>query len=205
MSWFYLAPLNALCAVLCYLTNWLVVAFSNEEGNLPGVLRYWQTWDDSLDVEWYVKERLPKFLRYDFDKHYKTGRMATPELSALGQDRGCVTLIDPYFTVKERIQRYFCRALWLYRNNGYGFAFYLFGRDVVGENVARKVKRDGEFFDVRTKDGQGAWGWHIEWPITKHLATKIYIGWKIGDNPYTGTRRAMLADRLIAFKLIRGK
>ena len=201
MSWFILAPLNFLCTILCYLTNWIVVLFANEVGDLPGFLKYWQTWDDSIDVEWHIKEEVPEIFRYDFDRHYVSDRMTTEELSRLGRDRGCVRLIDPHFTIKERIQRYVCRTMWLYRNCAYGFAFYVFGRDVKGENVImRKSIRVDDFFDIRTTDNHGAWGWHIDWPITKHIATKLYIGWKIGDDKYAGTRRAMIAIRIIASK-----
>lgn len=41
--------LQLLCMVVCYLTNWLVLLFADEQGELPGLLRMWQTWDDTLD------------------------------------------------------------------------------------------------------------------------------------------------------------
>ena len=51
------------------LTNWLVVLFADEQGELPGLLRMWQTWDDTLDNRTDVG-RMPACLRYDWDDHY---------------------------------------------------------------------------------------------------------------------------------------
>lgn len=59
MVWLIYYPLNFLCSILCYLTNWLVVFFADERGELDGAFHLWQTWDDSLDVEWFVKETVP--------------------------------------------------------------------------------------------------------------------------------------------------
>lgn len=44
-----------LCAmVIAYLTNPIVVLFADEYGNLPKCLRFWQTYDNCLDVSWMI-------------------------------------------------------------------------------------------------------------------------------------------------------
>lgn len=135
------AQLNILLMLFCYITNPIVVLFADETGELHSFLRYWQTWDDSLDPAFFVKKKVPKFLRYDYDRHYQEYWGTTRDLAKLGRDRCFVKLLDKHFTVKERIQRYFCRVLWLTRNCGYGFAFYTFGRKVVGKKCDRKIYR----------------------------------------------------------------
>ena len=128
MIYFPLAILNIVVSILCYITNPIVVFFADEVGELHGFLKNWQTWDDSLDVRFMVVEKVPSIFRYDFDSKYISSRepLSDPKY---GRDKGCVILKpNAVFSIKEKIQRYFCRLLWLYRNNAYGFAFYFFGR-----------------------------------------------------------------------------
>ena len=70
MSWLLYVCLDLIFTVLCYLTNWFVVIFADEKGQLPKVFKLWQTYDNPLDIRWQVLEVVPKFLRYDFDSHY---------------------------------------------------------------------------------------------------------------------------------------
>lgn len=65
------AVLQILCMILCYLTNWLVVLFSDEEGELSGIFHMWQTWDDTLDNPSFINNSLPKFLNYGWHSHYE--------------------------------------------------------------------------------------------------------------------------------------
>lgn len=62
--------LQIICMILCYLTNWLVVLFSNEEGELSSIFHLWQTWDDTLDNPSFINNSLPKFLNYGWHSHY---------------------------------------------------------------------------------------------------------------------------------------
>ena len=55
------APLNILLMLFCYITNPIVVLFADETGELHSFLRYWQTWDDSLDPAFFVKRKVPKY------------------------------------------------------------------------------------------------------------------------------------------------
>ena len=197
MKWILYFPLNTVFTILCYLTNWAVTPFADERGELHGFLRYWQTWDDSLDVDWFVKEKVWKIFRYDFDKHYKPSREHTPELDKYNRTKGCVIIIDDNFTIIERIQRYFCRTLWLYRNNSYGFAFWWFGIDSEWDKLTDKmVKHDnGDWYEIVTGPGF----WSMPWKFTGQFwIISWYLGWKL--YPYEGLTRSMIAGRIILRK-----
>ncbi len=43
MSWLLYVCLDLIFTVLCYLTNWFVVIFADEKGQLPKVFKLWQT------------------------------------------------------------------------------------------------------------------------------------------------------------------
>lgn len=139
MSWLLYVCLDLIFTVLCYLTNWFVVIFADEKGQLPKVFKLWQTYDNPLDIRWQVLEVVPKFLRYDFDSHY----IYHYEMKGDGYMRpGFVQLWYNDFTKKERVQRYFCRLLWL-RNlitsNGLAMfpAFSPRGPSTTASNTAR--------------------------------------------------------------------
>jgi hypothetical protein len=186
MIWFIAFPLNVICSIICYLTNWLVVLFADERGELHGLWRLWQTWDDTLDVDWFVKGSVPKWLRYDFDKHYVSTRETTDMLKIYNRDKGAVISLGVPWTRKERLQRYICRVLWLTRNCGYGFAFWLFGIDHTGINLAH-IK--GSWYDIYYDD--------FCWQFTGKLWTaQIMAGWKL-DTDSTKRTRSMIAGRII--------
>lgn len=197
MKWILFFPLNTFFTILCYLTNWLVTPFCDERGELHGFLRYWQTWDDTCDVDWFVKEKVPRFLRYDYDRHYKHTTEVTPELARYNREKGCVIVLDDNFTIKERIQRYFCRTLWLYRNCSYGFAFYLFGidADYTQLNVKRKDYKNKDWYEIVT--GRGCWC--NPWKFTGQFGwISFYLGWKLYG--WNGPTRYMIAGRIILRK-----
>ena len=183
-----------LTTVLCYLTNPLVVLFADENGELHGILRYWQTWDDSLDSAYFMRDVVPvKFpsFNYDYPKHYVHHIDTTDELAALGRERNYSTLIKP-LSEKERLQRYVCRVLWLYRNNAYGFSFWLLGRDVYGEDMV--IESTGDVVRGHERYGD-AWIYKNDAHICGWLYWKIFLGWKI-DYHSPKKKRAMLANRI---------
>lgn len=200
LKYFIFLPLNLICMVICYITNPFVVLFANEIGELPKIFKLWQTWDGSIDDRVYVTEDCPKWCRYDFYKHYKQYR--APVYG--NREKRCVELIDPNFTVKERILRYICRVFWLSRNCGYGFAYYLFGVTVNGKNmklVYGKYQKDegrkGELWVEKNKNILLA-------PFTikndllffnNKLEFNWYLGWKISTSFYE-SHRAMIANRI---------
>ena len=105
--------------IIAYITNPIVLLFANEVGNLPPILKWWDNWDDCLDIDWMIYEHhVPKWAEYDFNKHYKSHSAWEAEQET-GIYKGYVELIDPNFTLKERLQRYVCRLVWIYRNCAY--------------------------------------------------------------------------------------
>lgn len=205
LTYLLYAPLNIICMLICYITNPIVCLFADERGELHGFWKYWQTWDDSLDSAFFVKNKAPKFLCYDFDKHYEQYWNTTPELKRLGQYRFFNKVKDPHFTKKEKIQRYLCRVLWLTRNCGYGFAFYLFGRYTIGTQCKRETYKiiDKEHCKKYVVDKHQnvltrPWAYKNTLKFAKHLRWEIYLGWKIRED-VSEMRQYMIAHR-IAFR-----
>nr|DAP90985.1 MAG TPA: Envelope protein [Caudoviricetes sp.] len=201
--------LGILTMVLCMLTNPIVVLFCDKYGNLPRIFRLWQTYDNCLDIDWMIYEnKVPKIFQYDFNKHYKY------YMESKNNDEmipGHVVILDDNFTIKERIQRYFCRVLWLYRNCAYGFAYNLLGIEFIGKQqyVLENSRGNGKelfvsylqnpkglkrYFSVKCKE---IWVCPI---IDKKFRMDIYMGWKLsGTQNYTNKKRAMLAIRISPF------
>lgn len=78
MRWFIYAPLQLLIMIICYITNPIVVLFADKDGELHGFLRKWQTFDDSCDSEDCVTKYVPKWIRYDFYKYYRSEKQYDP-------------------------------------------------------------------------------------------------------------------------------
>lgn len=171
------------CMLICYLTNPLVVLFANKEGELPKALRIWQTWDSSLDNRQYVLHDCPRWLSYDFDDYYECRNVVDALIIAYGRTRKMVILKKP-FPRHLWLKHYLNRVFWLYRNCGYGFAFYLFGVDT----DPRTIRRKSEYFSVCSN----AFRYKNDSPISKHLRWCIYLGWKYD---FYDPCRAMIATR----------
>lgn len=167
------------CMLICYLTNPLVVLFANKEGELPKALRLWQTWDSSLENRQYVLYDCPKWLSYDFDEYYAV--YASP--IGYGRYKKVVRRKKP-FPKRLWLKHYLNRVFWIYRNCGYGFAFYLFGVDTKPETIRRK----SEYFSTCSN----AFRYKNDSPISKHLRWCIYLGWKYD---FYDPCRAMIATR----------
>lgn len=208
-------PLMVICMIICYLTNWLVVLFCNDVGEITTpFLKYFQTWDNSCDSRQEVTQVVPKWLAYDFDSKYECYKGSDEALDAMGRTRTYVRLKPGVsFTTKERIQRYFCRALWLYRNCAYGFAFYWFGRITTGKYLKRIV-------NINKTDAAGhsrslqIWidpyrpfitrGFRVkcDLPINSKLRWDIYFGWKMDTSDSVASNSA-IAMRWIAIKKVK--
>lgn len=209
MTWIPLFFLNAFVMILCYITNPIVCLFCDEEGELHGFLNYWQTWDDSCNPRSFTLEKVPSCLRYDYDRHYKEYWSTTPELEQYNRIRCFAKLIDPHFTWTERLQRYICRVLWLTRNCGYGWSFYVFGRwaykatSVEHEHYVdeRHYVRYG--WDTSQSIWMRCWWLKIDWYWTEHLHTEGYLGWKV-NCPFEGSQYSMIAHRFVPIKYSRG-
>lgn len=204
MKWLFLLPLQLLMALLGYLTNWFVVLFSNEVGELPSIFKYWQTWDSTLDNKEYVEENCFSFCRYNYSEYYEEQKVLLPEYN---RDKR-IAIKKKDLPLKDRIKRYICRTCWLYRNNAYGFAFYWFGINTVGNDIKFLVKKN---FDTSNREylayetGHSLWAtpwvYYNSMRICSWCEWKIYIGWKTNTEPKS--QRSMIANRItVKFKKV---
>lgn len=206
--------IDILFNIIAYVTNPIVCLFANEVGELPPIFRWWANWDDNLDVSWMVTQHhVPRFAEYDFHRHYVYYDEWQAE-KITGQHHGFVILLDPNFTIKERIQRYFCRLTWLYRNCAYGFSYHVTGRVVNGIDV--EVITDNKycyygrckhwltidpfcFYMMRPWNPKDV-SW-LRWTGIDHkFYLKIFFGWKFQHIKTTETKRSMLALFAYPFK-----
>ena len=196
VKWALYAVLDVIFNLIAYLTNPFVLLFADEVGDFPDIFLWWENWDDHVDIDWMVDEgHVPKFARYDFHRHYKYHSPEEAE-QTIGVYQGYVDLLDPDFTLWERFQRYVCRLWWLYRNNAYGFSYYVTGVDVNESDVV-KVKTD-EVDGYTWFITDYAFCYKDERPSFWELRWDNYIGWKFRwfDNP---EGRYMLAFRITPF------
>lgn len=160
-----------------------------------------------MNPRFYIKEKVPKFLRYDYDRHYEEYCDSNDLLKSLGRVRCYARLKDSHFTLKERLQRYICRVMWLYRNCGYGFAFYCFGRLCIGARCERFVYRFDEqghyvkyIANTHQTEGNRVWMYKSTWPINDKYRWEIYLGWKINEDD-NESRHCMIANRIAIRKM----
>ena len=203
MIWLLYFPINIIVMLICYITNPIVCLFCNEEGELPKIFRMWQTWDDSCNPAFFIKEHVPNFLKYDYDKHYEEYWETTEDLQQVGRKRCFARVINPNFTLKEKIQRYICRVLWLTRNCAYGFAFWCFGFKIENENIVSKINTETSHFcyDKSRNILIRPWSYQNENKITDTIAWNIYIGWKFNKTDSNTARQCMIANRIFAFHI----
>lgn len=199
--WFIYFLLSLVFMILCYVTNPIVVLFADEDGELPSFLHYWQTWDNAVWCQDGVSYA-PKFLQYDWAKHYKEYKDADEYLHSVNRERWYCVCTDHNFTLWERIQRYCCGVLWLTRNCSYGFAFYLLGLNVA---PTLDVQTSPNTIWVREIFGNGLWGAWMYKNTAKIFSAFGYevhwnnlIGWKIDTSAKYDTR-AMIANRIAFF------
>lgn len=207
LVWLGYYMLNLPCMILSYLIGFIVVLFCDIHGELPWCLRYFQTWDDSCnprDVCDY--KQIPGIFLYDWHKHYEQTIGTTPELEKLNRTRYFSPCIDPNFTLKEKLQRYVCRVYWLIRNCGYGWAFWLFGKDFTNKDEI-KVLVDKPNFQILVDETNNAFTYKDSREIftifNRRLELNVYFGWKFGkDDLNEKPKRCMLATRFISFKIV---
>ena len=193
MKFILFAILDLAFTLVCYLTNPVVVLTCDEYGNLPHALRWWQTWDNTCDVEWMVTEgHVPGFLRYDYGKHY----VYHPEDHDTGAI-GYVDIIDPDFSFVEKLQRYGCRVCWLYRNTGYGFSYEVTGVDVYKADIIKIKTSDTDGYTYYVTDY--AWVYKDKRPSFGGRHWDNFLGWKMQDVSQE-KERCMLACRITPFK-----
>lgn len=201
-------PFMILCMVFCYLTNWIVVLFADEVGELHGFLHLWQTWDNSVYSRQEVLEVVPKWLSYDYDSKYEVYESASFDLRRMGRTRKYIRLKDgAKFTLIEKIKRYICGVLWLYRNCAYGFAFYWFGTDCDAKNLKKVVEKNvGNraktlYVDTSKSLAVRPFRFKCNTPFCKKLRWDIYVGWKL-ETTKNGNIHSMIANRFFAIKKV---
>lgn len=191
--------------IVCYLTNPIAVLFADVKGECPheGFWSFWELWwtddNNSLDVAWMIDEDIvPKIFQYDYHKHYE---YHYEDKSTGNTIPGYVDVLDANFTLKERIQRYFCRLCWLYRNNAYGFAGLFFSvsykpvdtliRDRQNEKYSDQFENillNGYVNEGKKRWLNEKWCYRLEWVYCSRFYLRIYLGWKltfVADDPET--------------------
>ena len=200
--WLIYFILSLVFSVICYITNPIVLLFCDEDGELPSVLHYWQTWDNSCDCS-DIQHIAPSWLQYGWAEHYREYKDSDEYLHSVNRERWYTVCYNHEFTFIERIKRYICRCIWLTRNNAYGFCFYLLGLNV---SPSLKITESANTLFVREDYGHGLWGafmYKNTAPIFKAFGYVVHwnnlIGWKIDTSARFDTR-AMVANR-IAFSI----
>lgn len=196
IKWALFSVLDVLFNIVAYITDPIVLLFADEVGNLPAVFKWWENWDDHLDIDWMIDEHhVPSFAEYDFHRHYKYYNEYEAE-QINGEHRGYVDLLDPNFTLKERLQRYVCRLVWLWRNNAYGFSYYVTGIDVRKDDIVKvkTVENDGYIY-YKT---DYAFCYKDERPSFCNMHWDNYVGWKF-RTVNNEVKRCMLAFRITPF------
>lgn len=193
MRWFLYAPLQLLIMIICYITNPIVVLFADENGELRGFLRKWQTFDDSCDSEDCVTKYVPSWMRYDFYKYYWAEKRYNPNYGRVIKKSISIAPLP----LIDRLKRYCCRVFWLSRNCAYGFAIDWFGATINPDNVVViDDYRAGEFErNILVTRDLKCWKIYNSMRILNtNYRWKIYLGWKIHN--VQSIHRAMLALRM---------
>lgn len=202
MKYFVCLIFEILAMIIAYLTNPIVVLFADERGDLPHIFKWWQTYDNCLDIDWMIYEHcVPRFAEYDFNKHYRYHMEQKFDDGTV--IAGYVDILNPDFTIKERFQRYVCRVCWLYRNCNYGFSYYVNGVDTDRNKlvVIKKINEpNNEQFICYEKGGNI---WNLKWcfyyckKYCKWFRFRVYLGWKLKS---MSNGRHMLAFHISPFK-----
>ena len=196
LKWLLMAVVDVLFNIIAYITDPIVLLFADEVGNLPGWALWWANWDDHLDIDWMVDEgHVPAFACYDFHKHYKYHPPEEAE-RLIGVYCGYVDLLDPDFTLWERFQRYICRLWWLWRNNAYGFSYYVTGVDVYKADIVKIKTEEADGYIYYETDY--AWVYKDERPSFGGRCWDNFVGWKM-QSVTANVERCMLAFRITPF------
>ena len=203
LIWLIYVILDVLFTLVCYITNPIVVLFADQKGNLPNIFKWWQTYDNTLDVEWMITEKVvPKIFRYDYKKHYlyiaeyKKVYPCVP---------GYVVVLDPNFTWKELVQRYFCRLWWLYRNTGYGFSYYVCGKEYNPKKLETPINLQTDKYNTKVlyyyqTEHIKLWRVYYTKIWLWKFYIRIYLGWKLNKSDMD-LDRAMIACFIHPFRI----
>ena len=152
-----------------YCINPILPLFADSEGNLPSWLRWFQTYDSTLDG----KE--PRFIE------------ATSWLRQHERGVNDLNTTNTLYIAKNALCTYILRVMWLYRNNAYGFAYSILGAKLPFNTLVRKGTNtsdrspaiEGSYFTV-FEDADGVK--YFQYKFVKDRGNgKCYeasIGWK---------------------------
>ena len=196
-NWFLKMCASLFYTVVAYITNPVVALFADEDGELHGVLHYWQTWDNSTNPSDLLKI-LPSWLTDWYDGHYVETYDTDDRLELLGRKRWYTECINHEFTLLQKIKRYICRVYWLYRNSAYGFCFFLLGADY-NPTHTYIIKEDGDVKYVRDLDDTSVFMYCNSKKIFWRLHWNIFLGYKLKMDTDKITH-AMIANRIV-FKI----
>lgn len=196
-NWFKKLCASLVFTVIAYLTNPIVALFADNDGELHGVLHYWQTWDNSCNPSDLV-DILPSWLTPWYFGHYEEVYRSKGKLKEYNCGRWYTDCVDPDFTLWERFTRYLCRVYWLTRNSAYGFCFYLLGIDFNPSHTL-SIKIDGKEEMIKDLDDSDVWSYCNSNKIIGNLEWNIYLGYKLRLSA-TKPTHCMIANR-IAFKI----
>lgn len=193
MRWFIYTPLQLLIMIICYITNPIVVLFTDKDGELHGFLRKWQTFDDSCDSEDCVTKYVPKWIRYDFYKYYRAEKQYDPNYGRVMKK----SINIAQLSLIDKLKRYCCRLFWLSRNCAYGFALDWFGATINPDDViVIDSYKKGEFERniLVTRDLKYWKVYNTMRILNTNYRWRIYLGWKIHN--VQSVHYTMLAFRI---------
>ena len=198
IQWLIDFPLALILTIMCYITNPIIVLFCDDDNELHGFLKNWQTHDNSCCPS-DVKKNLPSFLTSFWDKHYVETYGTDEETARYNCTRWFTPCCDYNFTFWEKVQRYICRVAWLTRNCGYTFMWKYLGSYAPAEAVY-----DGHWTWDSEKDLAHATFCYTNsdelFHIGKlHVYANIYIGTKI-SGVIGSNKLCMYAMRPLSFK-----
>lgn len=189
LRFLFLCLADLVANLIGYAINPFLPAFADADGNLPARLRWFQTYDATLDGVGLDGGIEPRFVR-------ATARLR----DAAGAPRNGAC-------------RYLIRVCWLYRNNAYGFAYDVLG--AVGPFDMDDWR--GELYPPLTAGtpsdrypAQGGWRWEVyrgaggrryfHFRLVKDRGNgkchEVNVGWKL----VAGAPRAQLVWRYTPFR-----
>ena len=180
-KWLFYVFVNIPFMLVAYLVTPLLPLFVGEDGTLPPYLKWFETWD-------------ARHLFFD-----GTGEIQSDWLQIHW------LFLKPIESIPW-LHLYLCRVLWLYRNCGYGFAYYVCGKEYIQEDVISTIKTNEDGLlkiemwvgDLFRRSG------FIPYSIfNNNLGFDYYLGWKLqaaDDCPTGKPIKAMIAMRINPLK-----
>lgn len=172
--------------VFCYLTNPIAALFTYRERRFDTVKRLgsikatlprdylwlslWQTHDNAADEWWYGVYNEAHWFR--FAQNWTQGDY------------------DNSWWI-----RYYCRLMWLYRNNAYGWLYAIFSRPKETALNTRVYGTEYQGFWLQLKTYPSSFQFEFQVPLGARYLS-VNIGWKA----HKSTERLLYANRIIGFR-----